>query len=57
MTVEAAIGQKAELYGLSTDDKPTVNVNPGSSFTELDTSKIYIFGNGEWYFTQVLPRA
>ena len=56
MAVEAVTGAKAELYGLSTDTKPTTNVRAGSSFTEVDTSKIFVFSNGEWYLLQVLPR-
>ena len=40
-----------EIYGLSTDTKPVVRENGkdmvnGSSFIEMDTSKLYFF-NGE----------
>ena len=41
--------EPAELYGLSTDDKPIVGVNNvknvpnGSSFVEMDTSKRYFY--------------
>lgn len=37
-----------EFYGLSKDAKPT-KVADGSSFLELDTSKVYIFNEGKWY--------
>ena len=30
-----------ELRGLSTDTKPTENIDNGSIFIEIDTSKIY----------------
>lgn len=30
-------------YGLSTDTKPTEDVENGTSFIEIDTSKIYFF--------------
>lgn len=29
--------------GLSTDVKPTGNVNPGSFFLEVDTKKVFIY--------------
>lgn len=31
------------ITGLSTDTKPTVGVQNGSAFIEMDTSKIYFF--------------
>lgn len=34
------------IYGLSTDTKPTENVQNGSAFIEMNTSKVYFF-NGE----------
>ena len=39
-----------ELRGLSTDEKPTENIDNGSSFIEIDTGKIYMFDleNEEW---------
>ena len=44
-----------ELYGLSGDIKPTVTFNGvkienGSSFLEMDTSKVYLYDaeNDEW---------
>ena len=38
-----------DYLGLSTDDKPTNEAVNGSTFKEVDTSKLYIFYNGEWY--------
>lgn len=39
----------SELYGLSTDTKPT-NVNNASVFYEMDTKKIFMFDeeNSQW---------
>lgn len=41
--------ERKNLYGLSTDTKPTIAAN-GSAFIEMDTSTIYFFDaeNGEW---------
>ena len=32
-----------ELFGLSTDSKPTTGIVTGSSFVEVDTGKAYLF--------------
>lgn len=32
-----------ELFGLSTDSKPTENIVTGSVFVEVDTGKCYLF--------------
>lgn len=39
-----------ELYGTSSDTKPTAEVVTGSMFVEVDTGKIYLFNEdaGEW---------
>lgn len=39
-----------ELFGLSTDAKPTTNVANGSVFIEMDTKKLYFFDetNSQW---------
>ena len=47
------VGQKKyiEAFGLSTDDKPTVNIVTGSKFTEVDTGDVYLFDEtspGTW---------
>ena len=47
------VGQKKyiEAFGLSTDDKPTVNIVTGSKFTEVDTGDVYLFdetSTGTW---------
>lgn len=41
-----------DFIGLSSETKPTANnenVTDGSTFYEADTSKLYIFCQGEWY--------
>ena len=47
-----AIGdkQEVELRGLSTDTKPTEDVENGTIFIEIDTGKIYMFDleNEQW---------
>lgn len=39
-----------DLRGLSTDKKPVKNVGNGSTFIEMDTSKVFIFDkeNNSW---------
>ena len=39
----------ANLGGLSTDAKPTVNVPTGYVFLEFDTGNRFIFNAGSWY--------
>lgn len=39
----------AEIYGLSTDTKPTFNVPLGSKFTEEDTGKKWELGQSGWF--------
>lgn len=38
-----------DYLGLSEEDKPTNEAVNGSTYYEVDTSKLYIFYNGEWY--------
>ena len=33
----------SEMFGLSTDSKPTAGLISGSKFTEVDTGDIYLF--------------
>lgn len=42
--------QEVELRGLSTDTKPTKDIENGTLFIEMDTGKIYMFDleNEEW---------
>lgn len=37
----------AEYCGLSTDEKPTINVNNGDEFQEIDTGAIFKFNKTE----------
>lgn len=41
---------KEKLVGLSTDEKPVININNGDMFFEMDTNKNYIFDkqNSTW---------
>lgn len=41
----------AEMFGLSTDDKPVTGLVTGSKFTEVNTGDVYLFdetGDGTW---------
>lgn len=42
-------GNILEIQGLSTDEKPNLEVGDGSSFLEVDTGKIFIYNNKIWY--------
>lgn len=50
ITPNPAIIGKVEVFGLSTDSKPTDNVKNGMIFIEMDTSKIYFYdeANHQW---------
>jgi hypothetical protein len=48
--VSYVTGSKAELYGLSTDVKPT-NVGVGSTFYEVDTKIAHVFDGVIWWIT------
>lgn len=39
---------EAEYRGLSSDTKPTENVQENSLFLELDTGDFYYFADGDW---------
>lgn len=41
---------QAELYGLSTDEKPVENIPNASTFYEMDTKQIFLFDeqNKRW---------
>lgn len=41
-------GYTANMNGLSTDSKPTTNVDINTIFRELDTNKYYYFGGTTW---------
>lgn len=47
----------AEMFGLSTDDKPVTGLITGSKFTEVDTGNVYLFNEegesgSEWTVVQ-----
>ena len=41
----------AEMFGMSSDDKPAEGLATGSKFTEVDTGIVYLFDevSGEWF--------
>jgi hypothetical protein len=41
-------GQVADLLGLSTDEKPTVNIEVNTLFLELNTGDFYYFNGTTW---------
>jgi hypothetical protein len=49
-THEGEAKQTLEFRGLSTDQKPTENVDNGSIYIEIDTGKFYLFDleNEQW---------
>ena len=50
MITVANTGNIYDLRGLSTDVKPTEKIGNGSTFIEIDTSKIFFFNadSNEW---------
>lgn len=42
------VGSAMELYGLSTDTKPTTGVKVGTSFFEIDTATVYMYNGTSW---------
>ena len=47
-----------EAAGLSTDVKPTNEIMTGSLFTEVDTGKVFAYGEGDpgqWYMIKDAP--
>lgn len=47
ITIDRIGGQNVfsstELKGLSTDTKPTTDINNGSTFYEMDTKKVFMY--------------
>lgn len=43
----------AELYGTSSDTKPTAGYANGSTFVEVDTGKLFLFNEAEQTWTEV----
>lgn len=54
--VESPNEYRWDFIGLSTDNKPTKttseNVTDGSTYYEVDTSKLYVYYGSEWYEKQ-----
>ena len=42
-----------ELFGLSTDSKPTTGIITGSTFVEVDTAKVYLFNESSSTWVEV----
>lgn len=53
MDIENQLHTRWDFLGLSTDSKPTpstsTRVVDGSTFFEVDTSKLYIYYTDQWY--------
>lgn len=49
MEVTFTQNNRVEIIGLSTEEKPTENIINGSTYKEVDTTKLFIFYNGTWY--------
>lgn len=43
------INYRIDIVGLSTDTKPTAQVENGSTFYTVDTQELYIYYAGDWY--------
>jgi len=48
MAVTQVTTPPIEMYGLSTDTKPTSNVPVGSTFYETDTKTNYVYSGSAW---------
>ena len=53
MAISKLVGFKYEFIGLSTDTKPMPDthkeVTDGTEYYEADTSKTFVFCQGQWY--------
>ena len=47
--INPIIGNESQLYGLSTDTKPTTGIKPNSTFYCYDTKAKYIFDGTTWW--------
>lgn len=43
------INYRLDFVGLSTDTKPTAQVEDGSTFYTVDTQELYVYYKGDWY--------
>lgn len=41
-------GTRADFMGLSTDTKPSTDIDTNSLFLELDTGDLYFFTGADW---------
>lgn len=44
-----ALNNRLDIVILSTELKPTENLKNGSTLYEVDTTKLYVWYNGNWY--------
>lgn len=44
-----ALNNRLDIVILSTEEKPTVNLKNGSTLYEVDTAKLYVLYEGNWY--------
>ena len=49
MAVTININYRIDIVGLSTDTKPTAQVENGSTYYTVDTQELYVYYAGEWY--------
>ncbi|GMR21490.1 MAG: hypothetical protein BMS9Abin36_2091 [Gammaproteobacteria bacterium] len=51
MAISSTRTEVKRFYGLSTDTKPTQNVEPFSLFLETDTGIVFRYSGTTWYVT------
>lgn len=47
--IEINIKYRVDFVGLSTDEKPSEQLENGSTYYTVDTQELYIYYEGEWY--------
>lgn len=47
--IEINIKYRVDFVGLSTDTKPSEQLENGSTFYTVDTQELYVYYAGEWY--------
>lgn len=47
--IEINIKYRVDFVGLSTDEKPSDQLENGSTYYTVDTQELYIYYEGEWY--------
>lgn len=47
--MSSALDNRIDIVSLSTEPKPTKNLKNGSTLYEVDTARLYIWYEGNWY--------